>query len=335
MALSLEKTYPRLWSLRAGVVMVVTDLHGDWDAYRRYRDCFVDLHARGQVDGLAFTGDLIHAEPAAGPDRSLEIVLDVMALRASYGAGVMYLCGNHEMPHIYGISLAKGNREYTPTFEAALTESGRRDDVVALFNSLPFYVRTRAGVSLAHAGASPSLADPANAQKIFNWRHRELLDWAEGILVGQDVAALRRSYAKLSQAPSYQSMAQHYLCVSGPGDPRYDHLLRGFLASSAPSFDLLWSALFTRCELEYGPADYAIFLDAMLKELSRDFHPQHVLVSGHIVASQGHAVVAQRHVRLASGIHARPRESGKYLIFDAARPVRSATDLLGGLKSVY
>jgi hypothetical protein len=44
--------YPRLWSLDAGVAMVVTDLHSDWDAYARYRDRFVDLHARGAADWL-------------------------------------------------------------------------------------------------------------------------------------------------------------------------------------------------------------------------------------------------------------------------------------------
>ena len=38
MPLQLTKTYPRLWSLEAGVAMVVTDLHGDWDRYVGYRD---------------------------------------------------------------------------------------------------------------------------------------------------------------------------------------------------------------------------------------------------------------------------------------------------------
>jgi hypothetical protein len=118
-------------------------------------------------------------------------------------------------------------------------------------------------------------------------------------------------------------------------DPRYDHLLRGFLAASSPSFDLLWSALFTRCEEEYGPADYAIFLDAMLKELSLDFFPQYVLISGHMKTPGGYRIVAGRQLRLASAAHARPREAGRYLVFDAARPVSTVNDLLSGLHSVY
>lgn len=126
----LEKTFLRLWSLTAGVAMVVTDLHGDWDAYRRYRDRFVDLQATGRVDHLILTGDLIHRETTSEPDDSLKIVLDVLALREVYGSSVIYLCGNHEMPHLYGISLARGNRLYTPDFEAALSRSGRRAVVV-------------------------------------------------------------------------------------------------------------------------------------------------------------------------------------------------------------
>ncbi len=42
--------------------MVVTDLYGDWDAYRRYQDCFVDLQAKHQGDYRISAGDLIHSE---------------------------------------------------------------------------------------------------------------------------------------------------------------------------------------------------------------------------------------------------------------------------------
>ena len=100
MTFTVTKPYPRLWSLEAGTAMVVTDLHGDWDAYRRYRDRFVDLQANGEADCLIFTGDLIHRENPDEPDQSLEMVLDVLALQASYGPAIIYLCGNHELPHI-------------------------------------------------------------------------------------------------------------------------------------------------------------------------------------------------------------------------------------------
>jgi hypothetical protein len=315
--------------------MVVTDLHGDWDVYRRCRDRFVALQAREQIDCLIFTGDLIHAESETLPDRSVDIVADVLALQSAYGAAVIYLCGNHEMPHIYGISLARGSKEYTAAFEAALSRSGRRTEVTALFDSLPFFVRTRAGVSVAHAGASPVMLDARNTTRLFNWDHQELLGRAEQALAGEDIVALRRAFAEGNNAVSYEALARHYLSVSGPEDPRYDYLVRGFLATNAPSFDLLWSALFTRCEEEFGPKQYAIFLDATLKELSVDFSRQEVLVSGHMNTQKGHRVIAQRQLRLSSARHAQPHSAGEYLIFDAASPVRGVKTLLANLRSVY
>jgi hypothetical protein len=335
MSFTLVKTYPRLWSLEAGRIMVVTDIHGDWDAYRRYRDRFVELRTESRVDCLVFVGDLIHAESDLQPDRSVEIVLDLVALQAEYGAAVLCLCGNHEMPHLYSINLARGDREYTTSFEAAMNQSGHRSRVVAFFDALPFYIRTRGGVSLTHAGASPAMLMPQNASRLFNWSHQDLLQWAERSLAEGDAEDVRRAYLKLNRATSYDLLARHYLAVSSPSDPRYNHLLRGFLATAAPSFQLLWSSLFTRCEKEFRAANYAIFLDATLKELSTGFTPQQVLVSGHMSTPRGHKIIAQRHLRLSSACHARPPTSGQYLIFDAAHPVNKARDLLAGLESIY
>lgn len=335
MAFQLTQPYPRLWSLEQGVVMVVTDLHGDWQAYQRYRDHFIELHGRGLADGLIFTGDLIHAEEGSY-DHSVEIVLDVLALRATYGAALIYLCGNHELPHLYSISLAKGDRIYTPAFEQALNQSGRRDEVIALFDALPFYLRSRAGVSLTHAGAPPAIVTTKNALKLFRWHHQELLTWAEALMAQEDIVSLRRGYAKLSEGIPYDTLARDYLAVSGPTDPRYDHILRGFIASSHPEFEgLLWPALFTRNEEEYDLADHKIFLDALLQALAENYVPQRILVTGHMTLKGGYKVVTNNHLRLASAYHARPRQAAQYLLFDAAQPIQSMQDLLNKLGSIY
>lgn len=335
MADTLTKSYPRLWSLEAGIIMVVTDLHGDWDAYQRYRDRFVDLHTKGKADCLVFTGDLIHGE-SSEPDKSLEIVLDVIELQDTYGPAVIYLSGNHELPHIYGINLAKGQKVYTPDFEKALTQSRTRDKVIPLFDSLPFFLRTKAGITIAHAGAAALMVEPANTLKLFNWSHQELLTWADEMLSPEDIEALRNGYAKMHEGIPYGTLAEYYLAVSGPDDPRYNDLLRGFIASSHPSFDqILWSALFTRCEREYGIADYAIFLDSMLQQLSTNFYPQQLLIAGHITIRGGHEIIAKRHLRLASGHHATPRSAGQYLLFDAEQPEHDIKNLLNGLDSIF
>jgi hypothetical protein len=260
MHLSLEKTFPRLWSINQGQIMVVTDLHGDWEAYRRYRDRFLDLHAHHKADCLLFTGDLIHSYSENDPDHSLEIVLDVLELQQTFGEAVIYLCGNHELPHIYSFGLSKGKREFTPAFEAALSHSQKRDAVNKLFISLPFFIRTRAGVSITHAGASPPMTNPQSAQAIFRWNHARQLTRAETELSQQDIDSIQRAYAKLSQAPSYDELARRYLAVIGQ---------------------------------------------------------------------------AERHLRLASGSHATPRESGQFLLFDAAQPVENAADLRACLHTIW
>jgi hypothetical protein len=335
MVLTLTKTYPRLWSIEEGNVMVVTDLHGDWDAYRRYRDCFVDLRSKNQADWLVFSGDLIHSENPAH-DNSLEIVLDVLDLQAAYGQEIIYLSGNHELPHIYGINLAKGKRVYTPEFEKDITQSQTRERVISLFDSLPFYVRTKAGVSIAHSGAPALTVSPDDVEKLFNWSHQTLLEWADNMLAPEDLATLRNGYAKMHEGIPYDTLARYYLAVTGSDDPRYNDLLRGFIASSYPTFDhILWAALFTRCEKEYGLSDYTIFLDAMLQELSTEFFAQQFLVAGHITLKGGYEVISKRHLRLASAHHATPREAGQYLLFDAAQPLKSVNELLTGLDSVF
>src|SRR5215468_5794930 len=117
----------RILDLNAGMAMVVTDLHGAWDVYRRLRDLFLNERAKGSVDYLILCGDLIHNESTEEFDASLEMMVDVMSLQAELGKDrVMMLLGNHELPHIYGLTLAKGAIEYTPRFEAALTRLDQR-----------------------------------------------------------------------------------------------------------------------------------------------------------------------------------------------------------------
>lgn len=315
--------------------MVVTDLHGDWDTYRRYRDRFIFLHTQGLADALVFTGDLIHADDPDHDD-SLEIVLDVLAMRQAFGQAVIYLCGNHELPHIYGISLSRGDRVYTPPFEKAITHSGLRCEILALFDSLPFYLRSRAGVSLTHAGAASVSSIPAVPAKLFNWNHQEILQWAADVLAQEDIEPLRQGFVDRNSHVPYNLLASYYLAVSDPADPRYNDLLRGFIASNHPDFfRVLWPALFTRNEAEYGNNDYRIFLDALLQSLSVDYTPQYALVAGHMTVKKGHKIVASQHLRLASGAHARPLQDGLYLVFDAARPIKDISELMRHCSSVF
>jgi hypothetical protein len=331
----LAKEHLRLWSLNAGVAMVVTDLHGDWKIYQYLRDRFTDLHAKGKADCLIFTGDIIHSDSEKLPDQSVEIVLDLLNLQSDFGEAIIYLCGNHELPHIYGFGLAKGQREYTPPFENQISQSNVRGNIIELFFSLPFYIRTVSGVSIAHAGATPLISNPQSAMKLFGWNHQTILAEARTKLEKGDKDGMRRAFARLSQAESYDDLARQYLSVHGKDDPRYDDLLLGFFSTSNGDFDLLYSALSTACEQEFGIEEYNKALTGLLQYLSFEYSTQRILVSGHMAVQDGYQVVAEHQLRFASGSHAKPLETGRYLLFDTAQPIRNMENLLGGLFSIY
>jgi hypothetical protein len=316
--------------------MVVSDLHGDKDAFARHIGRFLQLRTRKKVDRLLLLGDLIHREGPKGQDDSLPILLDLMRMQRTLPPGtVIMLLGNHEMPHLYGVTLAKGNVEYTPAFEQALTQSGRREEVLSFLNDLPFFVRTAAGVLFTHAG--PAGNAMANLDKLRHLDHQAVLEEFDQALAANPYPEqLRKLYAQTMGMP-YEMLARYYLGVSGPDDPRYDHLVRSvMLTQRSREFELLWDALFTRCEEDTMPVLYRRMAQTFLEVFSTDAPaPQRYLVTGHIPVSGGHAVVTDQHLRIASAAHANPRDAGQYLLLDFGRPVESMKMLEESLGSVF
>lgn len=313
--------------------MVVTDLHGDWPLYERYRDIFLSLRDQRLADTLIITGDFIHSDGPPGSDRSLEITLDLLQLQQMLGEHLIVLLGNHELPHIYHFPLSKGSRTYTPSFEAILGD--HRHAVLDFFDKRPFYVRTRAGVSLCHAGAFAKASDPGAMAKLQNFSHQAILQSAAAQVPLENRAAFKEKLAEASGMP-YAYLARTYLAASDPDDPRYDDYLIGALATAHPDFELLWSALFTANEREYGMQVYTEHVRALLKALSAAYTPQHVLVSGHIGCRGGVRILAEgQQLRLASGAHAHPYNTARYLLFNAGQPVGQAEALKSGLGCVF
>ena len=329
----MPRPYGRVVNIDSGVVMAVTDLHGDWPLYQRYRDVFLALRERQLADTLVFAGDFIHSEGPPETDKSLDIVLDLMALRETLGLRLVVLLGNHELPHLYAVVLSKGEHVYTPRFEATL--GGHRDAVQAFFDVLPFFVRTRAGVSICHAGAFPQARDREAMTQLFAYSHHDV--WERAIQKAPQAyrAALRQRLGELSHAP-YNELVRDYFALTDVDDPHYDDFLISQFAMAEPAFDLLWDAFSGSNELQYGEVAYAGYVAALLHHLSEDFIPQSILVTGHIGCRNGYRVVAGgRQFRLASGVHARPYESARYLLFDAGKPLENVKALLPGIGSVF
>ena len=321
----------------SGVAMVVTDLHGAWEPYARLRDYFLEAHARGEIDTLVFCGDLIHADKTEPVDASMEMVLDVMRLQREFGRErVVMLLGNHELPHIYGITLARGDQIFTTLFEAALSRLDgefRRHDVVGFLSGLPFYARSQAGVLLSHAGAAPSLINTEFVRRLFSFDHESLLERAAEHLDSYGVEQLCREYEQITRAP-YELQAPEFLAVSGQHDSRYYDLLRGFVISNSyPEFDLLWAALFSQNERDGNLKRYSAIVELFLQRVSElSSYPQRVLVAGHMGVQDGYAEIGRYQLRLASYTHARPLAKARFLVFDTEKPVSRVRDLFDGLQ---
>jgi hypothetical protein len=325
----------RFLNITEGTAMLVTDLHGDRDAFHRYVHRFYKLYQSGQAQRLIFLGDLIHGYGSEQTDGSLNMLLNVMKLQQELGPDtVMMLLGNHEMPHIYGVSLAKGGMEFTPRFERVLGD--HRESVLAFLRSLPFYIRTAAGVILTHSGPSPDVCEYVALLRHFD--HEAVLREADRALSqADDLTPLYQQYGTISGSP-YDEEAEYYLAIHGPRDPRYAHLLRAFMISqqSAP-FRVLWDMLFTMNEIGLTEWAYLQGCQQFLSAFSVDAPvEQRVLVSGHMVTPMGGYMLVNRcQLRLSSATHARPREAGRYLLLNCAKPTRAANDLLSCLGSVF
>ena len=291
-----KNIWPRVVDLEEGIAMIVTDLHGDWGAYQQYRDRFLSLQKRGQADYFIITGDLIHYTGPVEEDGSLKMVLDVLKLQERFGEKIIYLLGNHELPHIYSITLQKGKQLYTPPFENALGRN--RHQVLSLFDKLPFYVRSRSGVAITHAGATAVSSEKGGINRLFSFSHKRVWRETAESLTSDLRPSLRQALSKTSKQP-YDDMVQKYFAVTGPDDPRYDHFLIGAVATSShPDFQILWDAMFSRNEYQYGSEAYYIVLTGMLNALSTEYYPQKVLVAGHINCQGGHKIVAKKQIRL-------------------------------------
>lgn len=323
----------RVVDLDQGSAFVVTDLHGAWEPYSRYRDHFLSLHEQGLADRLILLGDVIHGYGAEEEDYSLAVLWDIMQLQSELGQQtVIMVLGNHELPHIYGVSLSKGNIEFTPRFEHGLGDY--RPYVIDFLMSLPFCVRTLGGAMLTHAGAAASVATPQVARWLLTFSHQKLLDEGDKLLSREDVVDLIGSTLHIDLA-EYDRLTRHYLAVSGPDDPRYYDLLRGFVIGNLNEWQNLWDFFFNQCEVGSSGSLYRKVLERFLQVYSTPEMQERVLVTGHMTARDGYTVVADRQLRLASWTHAVPKESGCYLLFDVAEPVETAADLLPHVHPIY
>ncbi len=321
-----------------GVAMVVTDLHGEGEVYYCLRDKFLTLHEKGEVARFIICGDLIHGYGDEDKDFSLEMLLDVMRLQTEMGREtVTMLLGNHEMPHIYSIMLSKGDIEFTPRFERKLANLDKqpdshycRADVIDFLMSLPFYIRTKAGVLIAHSGATFEVNSEDVAKQVLDFDHAALLEFGDEQMAEYQMEDVRSDF-------TYREHVRRYLAVDDPQDSRFFHLVRGTLISrNHPDFDLLWEVLFSMNERPMGVEVYGRAAQNFLRHISAHSpHEQRTIVSGHMGVQGGYTEVGTYQLRIASYAHAHPHEEGCYLLLDCAKRVETAAELTLGLRRTF
>ncbi|WP_372751953.1 metallophosphoesterase [Labilibaculum sp.] len=276
-----------------GRLMIVSDLHGNVFDFRQILTVYTNLKREGKADYLVFLGDLIHAYPGKRKDASLEMVQELMRLRANEpGSDVICLLGNHEMVHIYQIPLHRGNLEFTSWFEKRM--KGRRAEIVRFFMQMPFMLRTQGGVLLNHAGASNRYKN----DEAFN------LEW----------------FQNYKHQPEFTAHIKNI-------DTYHPELGAEFMETVEGDF--LWDVLMNGNERQYGE-EYPNLVEDLLRfaSVDRKHSPMTRLVSGHIGVDEGAETIGSRKLRLCTSAGCLRDLEKKYLLIDAQKEYAHASELL-------
>jgi len=276
-----------------GRLMIVSDLHGNGFDFRQVLTVYRKLKREGTADCLVFLGDLIHAYPGKQKDESLEIVKELIEMRANQeGSDVICLLGNHEFVHIYHIPLQRGNLEFTSWFENRIRKN--RERIVRFFMDMPFMLRTKGGVLVTHTGSS----DRYNNRQPFN------LDW----------------FKNYKHTGEFKTHIEHIHACNPQIGSQFMNTELG---------DFLWDVLMNGNERQFGE-EYLNMLTDLLQFASKDREnePLRTLVSGHIGVDYGAEIIGEYKLRLCSSAGCLRDLEKKYLLIDAEKTYRNSMELL-------
>jgi len=137
-----------------GRAMVVTDLHGNLDDFKKimtlWGECF------NRKCHLVLTGDFIHAMGREN-DHSIDILEEVQYYSHKY-ANFHPLLGNHEWATLTKVLIYKGGENQNLNFEELLKKTfpdaweEKLEEYITFFQTLPVAVRTDNQIFISHAG---------------------------------------------------------------------------------------------------------------------------------------------------------------------------------------
>ncbi len=152
------------YAVGPGILLVGTDLHGNFEDFERMEQLFLDALDAGEDPLLLLTGDFFHGPEIPEDewpdhlgdyywDKSEEILDHLLLLRHAFPDRVLGLLGNHDHGHVGGPHTSKFQPDEVAYFEEKL--GPRKVRLLKSFlESLPLICLSTAGVVFTHA-ASP------------------------------------------------------------------------------------------------------------------------------------------------------------------------------------
>lgn len=140
-----------------GRLIVVTDLHGNFDDYNYYLNLWdesdPDFH-------IVFCGDLIHGLDEE-TDGSVQILDDAIA-RSRECSNFHTLLGNHEWAHITNTEIYKNNQPLLLGFKNIISYNKgliepHLTNYIKFFKTMPYFARTKSGLFISHSGPSDKI----------------------------------------------------------------------------------------------------------------------------------------------------------------------------------
>ena len=164
----------------AGLVLVATDLHGNFDDFNHLRTIFSHLWMHSQKKTrpvLLITGDLFHGpsdtkawlSPGVSnyQDQSARLFRELMTLLRAYPNQATVLLGNHDHAHIGGPKTSKFYADEAAVFEKTLSQR-EIFHLEYFLRSLPLVAISEGNVVFTHASAPSS---PISINEIKNLQY--------------------------------------------------------------------------------------------------------------------------------------------------------------------
>ena len=150
-----------------GRLLVVTDLHGDYDSYEKYLELW---DKNDENSHIVLVGDMIHS--VLGFDESVEILDDVIMKSRQY-SNFHVLLGNHEWAHIINRPIYKSNKNLLFNFEKLVeikkgSIQPTLDNYINFFKELPYFLKTDNGLFISHTGPSKIIKNIEDYEKILD-----------------------------------------------------------------------------------------------------------------------------------------------------------------------